>query len=166
MIRLLDRRDAEAYVRLRHEMLVDAPLAFLSSPDDAGAPGVDDTRLQLDRAPEAVVLGAFEPELVGAVGLYRDSHAKAAYKAHIWGMYVVPAHRSKGLARVLLDAALAHAATLPEIEWIHLGVSAAAPAAQRLYQSAGFEQWGAEPDALRHEGESVVEYHLARRIVR
>jgi ribosomal protein S18 acetylase RimI-like enzyme len=110
------------------------------------------------------VLGAFEPELIGAVGLYRDPHLKASYKVHIWGMYVAPAYRSQGIARGLLDAAIAHAAKLSGVEWIHLGVSSAAPAARRLYESAGFEEWGAEPDALRHAGQSAVEYHLARRL--
>jgi ribosomal protein S18 acetylase RimI-like enzyme len=164
VIRILAANDAEAYARLRHEMLVDAPLAFASSPEDAVAPSLDDTRERLERAPESVVFGAFEPELVGAVGIYRDPHVKAAHKAHVWGMYVAPAHRSRGLARALLDATLEHAAKLPGVECVQLGVSSAAPAARHLYERAGFEEWGAEPDALRHGGEAIVKFHLARRL--
>jgi len=40
-------------------------------------------------------------------------------------------------------------------------VTERAPEARRLYERAGFELWGTEPDALRHAGESVTEYHLA-----
>lgn len=161
MIRTLLEEDAEAYLQLRREMLVDSPLSFASSPEDAGAATLDDTRRRLRRAPESVTFGAFEPGLVGAVGIYRDTHAKASHKAHVWGLYVVPAHRSRGLARALLDTALQHAAKLPGVEWVQLGVSSAAPAARRLYERAGFEAWGSEPDAIRHGGESVVEYHMA-----
>ena len=34
MIRLLREEDADAYANLRREALLDAPLAFASSPDD------------------------------------------------------------------------------------------------------------------------------------
>lgn len=164
MIRTLTGKDADAYAALRHEMLVEAPLAFASSPEDAAAQTLEQTRETLGRGPESVVFGAFEPELVGAVGIYRDPHVKASHKAYVWGMYVRPAHRARGIAAGLLEAALAHATKLRGIDQVQLGVSSAAPEARRLYQRAGFEQWGAEPDALRHRGDSIVEYHLTRRL--
>jgi RimJ/RimL family protein N-acetyltransferase len=36
--------------------------------------------------------------------------------------------------------------------------------AQRLYERAGFCIWGTEPDALSHDGQWVVEYHMALRL--
>ena len=116
------------------------------------------------RDPESAIFGAFDRALVGSIGVYREPHLKAAHKAHVWGMYVAPAHRGRGVGAALLQAALDHARSLPGVSWVHLGVSSAAPAARHVYEAAGFEVWGAEPEALRHGGESIVEYHMARRI--
>ena len=164
MIRLLREEDAQAYVKLRREALLDAPLVFASSPADDLSSDPEAVRAELRRAPEFVIIGAFEDHLIGAVGVYRDRHLKSSHKTHLWGMYVVPSHRRQGVATDLLDAAIRHARALPGVCWIHLSVTSAAPAAQRLYERAGFRVWGAEPDALSHDGQSVVEYHMALRL--
>lgn len=161
MIRELRDDDAEAYVALRREALLDSPLAFASSPADDFASSPDSVREQLRRAPESVIIGAFRNHLVGTVGLYRDRHLKSSHKAHLWGMYVTPVHRGHGIASDLLEAALRHARALSGVSSLHLSVSSAAPVAQRLYERAGFQIWGTEPDALKHEGRTVVEYHMA-----
>jgi secondary thiamine-phosphate synthase enzyme len=95
------------------------------------------------------------------VGLMRDRHVKASHKAQVWGMYVEPGRRGRGVGAGLLRAALQHAGTLAGVSSIHLSVTSAAVEARRLYERAGFEVWGTEPDALRHEGRAVVEYHMA-----
>jgi RimJ/RimL family protein N-acetyltransferase len=160
-IRLLGDGDAEAYVELRRRALLDAPLAFAASPADDFAASPEAVRAQLRRAPEAVILGAFRDGLIGVVGLFRDRHLKASHKVHLWGMYVAPAHRRQGVAAGLLEAALRHARSLPGVSWVHLSVSAAAPEARRLYERAGFQVWGTEPEALCHDGRTVEEHHMA-----
>ena len=90
-----------------------------------------------------------------AAGLYLETRAKNAHKAHVWGMYVAPSHRGRGLAGELLDAVVRHAETFPNVTCVHLGVTDAAPAARRVYERAGFRAWGTEPDALRHDGHST-----------
>jgi RimJ/RimL family protein N-acetyltransferase len=164
MIRALLDHDVEVYVELRREALLDSPLAFVSSPGDDFASSPENLREQLRRAPDWVLFGAFRPELIGAVGLFRAQHVKASHKAHIWGMYVMPAHRRQGVAADLLQAALRHARSLPGVSWVQIGVTSAAPAARRLYERAGFAVWGTEPDALRHEGQAVDEHHMALRL--
>ena len=129
-----------------------------------GANPPDAVREQLLRGPEWVILGSFQPALIGVVGLIRDRHFKSSHKAHLWGMYVAPAYRGKGVGTDLLQAALRHARTLPGVSWVHLSVSSAAPAAQRLYERAGFKLWGTEPDALCHEGQTADEHHMALRL--
>ncbi len=164
MIRAIGDADVEAWVVLRREALLEAPLAFASSPDDDLAASADSARRQLAEQPESAIFGAFEGGLVGTLGIYRDQHRKCAHKAHIWGMYVDAAHRRGGLARRLLEAALDHAAALPGVSWVQLSVSSAAPGAQRLYERAGFRAWGSEPEALIHDGESALEHHMALRL--
>jgi ribosomal protein S18 acetylase RimI-like enzyme len=161
MIRQLQEDDAQPYADLRREALLDSPLAFTASPKDDLAASVENVREQLRRAADSVIIGAFREDLVGAVGLYRDHHVKTAHKAHLWGMYVTPDHRRQGLGADLLDAALQHARSLTGVAWVQLCVSSAAPEAQRLYERAGFQVWGVEPDAVRHEDQAVVEYHMA-----
>jgi RimJ/RimL family protein N-acetyltransferase len=165
VIRTLAAADAEAYLELRRLALLDAPEAFEASPEDDLVATVEAFREQLRRGPDSVVIGAFRERLVGMVGLYRDRHRKSAHKLHLWGMYVAPEQRRGGIAAKLLASALEHARTVPGVEWVQLSVSAAAPAARRLYERAGFREWGSEPDALRVGGETFVEHHLALRLL-
>ncbi|MGH7784794.1 MAG: hypothetical protein ACREO5_13250 [Candidatus Binatia bacterium] len=86
MIRLLDEHDADAYVELRRQALVDAPLSFASSLTDDIVSSREAVCDLLRQIPESVIIGAFFEDLVGAVGLYRDRHLKFSHKAHLWGM--------------------------------------------------------------------------------
>jgi ribosomal protein S18 acetylase RimI-like enzyme len=164
MIRILRDNDAQIYTEFRREALLDSPLAFASSPADDLFSEPEAVAAQLRRAPDFVIIGAFENDLIGAVGVYRERHLKASHKTHLWGMYVAPSHRRQGVATDLLDAAIRHARALPGVSWVHLNVTSAAPGAQRLYERAGFCVWGAEPAALNPGGETVVEYHMALRL--
>ena len=65
------------------------------------------------------------------------------------------------MASELLDAVLRHAAGIQGVPWVHLKVSAATPAAQRLYERAGFRVWGTEPAGARYNGQTVADYHMA-----
>jgi ribosomal protein S18 acetylase RimI-like enzyme len=161
VIRELHDGDVEAFVDLRRQALLDSPLAFAASPGDDlfSAPGT--VREQLRCGPESVIIGAFRPHLIGAVGLYRDRLLKSSHKAHLWGLYVTPNHRRQGVASELLDAVLGHAAGIPRVSWVHLKVSAATPGAQRLYERAGFRVWGTEPAGACYNGQTVVDYHMA-----
>ncbi len=161
---LLHTGDAEAFFALRRAALLDAPLAFGASPEDDIATSVEAVRELLQRGAENAVYGACAPDLVGAVGIFREQHRKAAHKAHIWGMYVAPPQRRRGVADALLDAALAHARSLSGVDWVHLSVTSSAPAARRLYERAGFQLWGSEADSLRHAGQRADEHHLALRL--
>ncbi|HYC91569.1 MAG TPA: GNAT family N-acetyltransferase [Thermoanaerobaculia bacterium] len=159
MIRALVEADLEAYATLRRQSLLEEPLSFGASPSD-DVP-LDALRASMGRAPDWMLFGAFDNALVGAAGLLRDRHLKAAHRMHLWGMYVAPSHRHRGLGRALLDACIAHARSVPGVTAIHLGVTSAAAEARRLYESAGFRLWGTQPEALRHEGHAVDEHHMA-----
>ncbi|HIC79978.1 MAG TPA: GNAT family N-acetyltransferase [Kiloniellaceae bacterium] len=160
-IRILTVADAAALLALRREALEQAPLAFLSSPEDDIASSVEAVAALLRGETGSAVFGAFTPYLAGMAGLYRERHAKAAHKAHLWGFYVRPAARRQGFGGRLLDVALEHARGLEGVTSVRLSVSAAAPKARVLYERAGFRVWGREPDALRHDGQTVAEDHMA-----
>jgi ribosomal protein S18 acetylase RimI-like enzyme len=159
-IRKLAPGDAKAYLALRRAMLLDSPLSFKSSPEDDFASNPELLGEILGDGREKVILGAFSPGLVGAVGIFRERHLKAAHRAHVWGMFVTPEFRRRGIGEKLLDAALAHAREMGGITRVDLGVSDAAPGAQKLYESAGFRAWGTEPHSIHYRGRVAAEHHM------
>ena len=159
-IRRLHAADATALVALRREALEAEPLAFGASVGDDHALMLDSVRIFLDDHAEQSVFGQFDgADLVGMVGLVRASKVKQRHKATIWGMYVAPRARNKGIGRALLDAAIQHAREWG-VDQAHLSVTDTAPAAGRLYERAGFRRWGQEPRSLHWKGRFVDEYHL------
>jgi ribosomal protein S18 acetylase RimI-like enzyme len=159
-IRLLTPDDAEAYFRLRGEALADAPLSFTAAPGDDFVSSPGELRKRLATQPDSVIVGAFADSLIGAVGLVRESREKTRHKANLWGMYVSPSFRGRGVGGRLLDAAVEHARSIEGVTTVALAVSTAAEAARRMYESRGFVAWGLEPDALHWQGSSAGEHHM------
>ena len=159
-IRILNEGDAGELFRLRHGALLDSPLAFLASPEDDIASSEVAVRALLKPQRESVVFGAYMQELVGMLGLSRANQRKAAHKVRLWGMFVLPAFRQQGVGMRLLDAAIRYARSLDGAASVHLSVSDSATAARHLYERAGFETWGVEPDAVRFEARSAGERHM------
>ena len=157
MIRAHTPDDAAAFLTLRREALLGEPLSFAATPESDFARTIEAIRDYFNRG---VLFGAFDgAQLVGVVGLYRDWHPKTAHNAIVWGTYVQPPHRGRGIGRELMEAAIAHARTLG-VDNVRLSVSDSAPAARRLYERLGFRLWGTQPDALRHGDVRMAEHRL------
>jgi len=159
-IRILQPAEAEALFALRRQALEDAPLAFAASPEDDRAASPDAVREVLGSGPDSAVFGAIDGSLLGMLGLYREPKRKMAHKVYLWGMYVRPEGRGRGLARALMTAALGHARTLAGVTQVQISVTDDADTAGRLYEELGFRIWGTEPDAIRHGGRGVSERHM------
>jgi len=159
-IRRLRAADADALVVLRREALETDPLAFGASADDDIGLVRESVRTFLGDHDEQAVFGQYDgADLIGMIGLIRASKVKERHKATIWGIYVTPRARSRGVGRALLEAAIEHARGW-ELEQLQLTVTEAAPHAKRLYETAGFRPWGQAPRALHWKGRFVDEYHL------
>jgi RimJ/RimL family protein N-acetyltransferase len=153
-IRRLTPSDASAYQSLRLAALQDTPSAFGSSHEEERDRPVSEIEARLAVASDSGVFGAFEVDtLVGLVGLRRESMKNLAHKVRIWGMYVVPAARGKGIGRALLAQALALARSAPGLTRVNLSANAANVAAVHLYESVGFKTFGREPDAMCIDGQ-------------
>jgi len=163
--RRLTATDAAPWLDLRQRSLRDTPLAFWSSPEDDRASDLASVEAMLRGETGAVVFGTLEGDaLVGTVGLFRESHLKRRHKMNLWGMYVAPEHRRRGIGAELVSAAIAHSRRIDGVRWLMLGVSAAAPEAKRLYERLGFSVWGTEPEAIAHGGDRPDEHHMALRL--
>ena len=112
------------------------------------------TRTERLLSPPSMMFGGFtdNDELVGTAGLRLETRDKIGHKATLFAVYVDAAHRGTGLARMLVEAAVAQARSL-ERRVMYLTVTEGNHAARRLYASLGFRRYGVEPRALRIDGQ-------------
>lgn len=154
-IRRLSASDAPAFRALRLAALLDTPEAFVTSHEEEKDQPLTYFATRLAEDPGHAVFGAFDGDtLLGIAGLSRETLLQLAHKGHIWGMYVAQAARGHGVARDLLQAALAHARATPGVAKVTLSVDSANVAAIALYESLGFVVFAREADAVRLHGQS------------
>ncbi len=163
MVRRLVDADADAYFELRREALEREPYAFGSSPGYDRFRSVVQVREAL-ADPNQAVIGAFAPELIGAVGVRRHTLPKLHHKADVWGMYVRAGHRRSGWGRRLMEEAIRFARGLEGVRQVHLAVTEKAVAAATLYEALGFVVWGVEPAGLRLDDVDLAEKHMVLKL--
>jgi ribosomal protein S18 acetylase RimI-like enzyme len=154
-IRVLNEEDAGLFRDLCLEAVDETPSAFCESAAEVLAKSIETFTDHLaSHGRGDFVLGAFDEanHLIGTVGLYRAPYGKQSHKGTLWGLYVTPHHRQRGIGRALTVAVLEHACNLPGILQINLSVANSNPSAQQLYESLGFKTYGIEPDALNVNG--------------
>lgn len=160
-LRTLHSGDAAAFKALRLAALRECPTAFSSSYDEECDIPLAEAAQRLAPNQDRAIFGAFDGvDLVATVGLQREGRRKLAHKAVVWGVYVAPSFRGRGIGRLLLESALAHARSMPDLLQVTLGVNTTNAAAIALYESVGFEQFGLERGFLRVDGVLHDEVHM------
>ena len=158
-IRLLGAADAPAWRALRLRGLREHPDAFTSSHEEDAAhpPEVAAARLA---SPRVTFWGAFvQGQLMGIVGLERETRAKNRHKATVVGMFVAPEASGRGLGQALL-AALLDQARAEQLQLLVLTVTEGNDTAVRLYQRCGFRAFGTEPRAILVDGQAYGKIHM------
>jgi RimJ/RimL family protein N-acetyltransferase len=159
VIRPLANAEADAilYRDIRLEALKANPEAFGSSHEFEAAQPLSWFSARLA---DSSVLGAFrDAELVGIAGLAIPQAQKKAHKGTMWGMYVRPDARGAGIGRRLMEAVIELARHC--VELVQLTVVRDNDRARRLYASLGFQEYGAERHALKHNGRYYDEILMA-----
>lgn len=162
-IRALAPQDASAFQTLRLRGLQECPEAFASSYEEESATPLSEIERRLQSKPDAAVLGAFEADvLVALLGIQRESMAKLAHKAFVWGVYVAPEARGRGVGTKLLSYGMNYATNVLQVRQVNLGVNTRNAAAVALYKRLGFVQYGLERGFLMVNGELHDEYQMVR----
>ncbi len=147
-IRLLDRSDEPAFRRVRLDALRLHPTAFSASYDENLRTTPDELVRRL-LLPPTFMFGAFTAigDLVGTTALRLQTGVKTQHKGTVIAVYVDAAHRGAGLARALVEAAIAQARDA-RLSVMHLTVTLGNEAARRLYADLGFRTYGIERRGL------------------
>jgi ribosomal protein S18 acetylase RimI-like enzyme len=159
-IRPLGAADAEAWRALRLQALQEEPRAFTASYEEAAVTSAADfARRMPSKDGPAVLFGLFvEGGLEGSAGFSVQQGRKLSHKGLLWGVYVRPDWRGRGLGKALVQRVIAHARD--HVALMHASVVAENLIARGLYRSLGFEPYGVERAAVRVDGEDVDEVLL------
>lgn len=137
------------------------PRAFGSSPEEHDA--LDEAALarRITPSDDGFVIGVFDGDaLVGTAGVRREDGRKSRHKAFVWGVYVTPRARGRGLGRRAMERAIERARTLSGVERLNLTVTHDDSAARRLYLALGFTVYGTERAALKLDDGTTIDEDL------
>ncbi|WP_400193063.1 GNAT family N-acetyltransferase [Hymenobacter sp. B81] len=162
--RELQPADAGAYRVLRLQALAASPESFGSTLEEETV-FVDQRFAQQFSRPGRFIVGAFAgPRLIGMMGFVRETRRKTQHRGSIWGAFVAPEYRGRGVGRALFQLLLHRLDALDGLEQVELMVSEQSPAARRLYERAGFVEFGRLPGAFAApDGAPVSVVYMVRR---
>lgn len=160
-IRPLTREDAPAWRVLRLEALTHHPEAFGSSHEEFSQLSADEVAERIPLAGgDDVLFGVFVGrDLCGCAGFVREKSLKGRHKGLMYGVYLRPLLRGRGVGEALVDLVIAQAAR--HVEVLTCSVNPENRGARSLYLSRGFTVYGREPRALRTGGRDHDEELLA-----
>jgi ribosomal protein S18 acetylase RimI-like enzyme len=156
-IRPVTRAEAPAWRELRLEALKNHPAAFMSSYDEAVK---RDLAFFAERIPQPggadVLFGVYASDtLNGCAGFMREPGAKEMHKGFMWGVYLRPALRGRGIGEALVGRVIDHARG--QVSLLRCSVTTENTAACELYRRMGFIDYGLEPRSLRYEASDYDE---------
>lgn len=158
-IRALRADDAPQWRQLRLEALRAHPTAFAMSYEEAAQQDLAGFAASIPDGPD-VLFGAFHDDVLsGSAGVHVQPRLKQRHKAQLWGVYVDPSLRGRGVGAALVRAAIAHART--RVAVLQLVVQLDNAAARALYRRLGFVPYGIERRALRHDGKDYDDELMA-----
>lgn len=153
--------DAEAFRALRLQALHDHPEAYAAD----YAPQVElPISAWVDRLRSAPIYFAMDEvsgSLMGMAGIFPGNSTKTRHRATIWGVYVRPECRGRGIAGQLVKACVDWAAQ-QSLRFVTLAVVTTNLAAVNAYKRCGFAIYGVEPDGICVDGTYFDEFNMIK----
>ncbi len=146
------------YKTLWLRALKDDPQAFGSS--YAKEVTYSDEKWQ-KRAKDFMLFANSDDKLIGMMGIWQSDQDKENKMANVFGVYVMPEFRGKGISIMLMQTLLDELKTNPDILKLKLTVNKDQLSAIKLYESFGFKIIGQE-NALLGDGNYYDEYLMER----
>lgn len=160
-LRPLTADDAEAFSALRRLVTADNPVPMGLTLEEELSRPMQGFRDQLSYPAPNAAFGAFaDDKLVGTAAVaWPSKMASSRHKTTLWGTFVAPSYRQKGIGRALVQKAIAHAQD-NSVRRVNLLVYLPNEPAIGLYQSLGFVACAMEPEAICiagtfHDGQSM-----------
>lgn len=144
-IRELTPDEWQTYKALRLEALENDPQAFVTTHAEAMAKSEEDWKRRLVATTSPLTLKLFallDGEAVGMMGLWQDAKKARLGNVDVFGVYVTPTHRGRGISKKLLLELIDRVKTESSIKKILLAVHHGQIPAERLYKSVGFIKYG------------------------
>lgn len=96
------------------------------------------------------VIGAFaQNTLIGICGFYRQVDHRCRHRGNIIQMYVQQKYQGKGIGFNLLKTMIHQAFKIKGIEQIELGVMTNVKSASKIYEKAGFQEYGLQKNYFK-----------------
>jgi RimJ/RimL family protein N-acetyltransferase len=150
-IRALGAPDVEAYRELRLTALASSPEAFGSSHEEEASLSIDRFRAHVVSDGPSAVFGAFAgSRLIGMAGFAANERVKRRHKGTLWGVFLMPEWRGRGLGDRLVGRVVEHAAG--HVLILQAAVVTTNQRARQVYARLGFVPYGVERQALLIDG--------------
>lgn len=151
----LTTADYDNYFALRLEGLQNSPHMYATDANDwqNARREVIEKHLTNSESNEFPILGAWDGDvLVGMVGLQPDIRPTVKHKATLWGVFVKEPYRRQGIGFLLIATAIDMAKEKEGLKQLRAVVNTTNDTAVRLFERAGFEQFGLERRAKFFDG--------------
>ena len=167
-IRPVHPDDVDALRAMRLEAVRDYPLAFTADLAETSARPEEwwidlISRNGGDGTSVIMVADAGDGHLAGMTGLFTPPQPKLAHAGTIWGVYVRPGFRGRGIGERLLRACIDWART-KNLVTVKLSVVDGNDVARRCYERCGLATYGVEPLAVQWENRFYDEILMAVRL--
>jgi len=166
IISKLNLNEWEKYKKIRLEALKNEPSSFGMSYEEELKLSDDQWKEKLqkynDENYSIMLFAKDKANLVGMIGAYWVDIEKVKHIGNIFGVYVNPKYRGKGIGKLLMKEILKKLDKMPLIKKIKLGVVTQQIPALRLYEKYGFNKVGKYEKELRVGDEYYDEYLMEK----
>lgn len=92
----------------------------------------------IEKKTSSMLFARVDGKLAGMIGWYRSEEDLLNHTANIWGVFVKPEHRGRGIAKSLMETILKELDAIEDIKMVILEVNSDQESAQKLYEKFGF----------------------------